>query len=700
MLDASAFPVPAGLRLVSSEQIRGGEGAPVRVIHPDPGLQLAFAPAGSMSGGWYQLELRFPPEGLVDVVAKLSFTDDQVLWLRLPLVARNHCRAHLRLQAGLESLRLIITGSGQLTPAVCRFARVGPATQIAAAARRGRDIFRRDGFGVLWSGLNYLWRLMRPGAISLPQGSAAAEGETSYETWIRLFDEAPERDRARHEERLATLRDRPLISIFAVQASPDRLALERLARSVTGQIYPAWELLLAAPQGEHDAICEKLVAHGLDCGRLRVVNADASEVESLNALLAVAQGEYVLALAEGSLLHPHALLEFALTIAAQPTAELIYADEDVIDASGGRNGWRFKPAWSPSMLESSNYIGQPALLRRETLRSLGGWRLAQSPQHDLVLRFTRGVEARTIVHLAKLLLHAAPGQPAAVTAAKAAVVPSPQPRVSLIIPTRDCADLLRACVRSIRALTRYENYEILIVDNGSVEDATKQLFAELSADPAIRILPRPGPFNFSALNNSAVREATGSIVGLINNDIEVTHAEWLSEMVALGGRPETGCVGAKLLYPDGRIQHAGVILGLRGIAGHAYRLAPANEPGYLGRLRISHNISAVTAACLLVRKEIYDRVGGLDESLTVAFNDVDFCLRVAAAGYLNLWTPFAELIHHESVSRGRDLTAAKARRFAGEHAIMQRRWGAALLDDSYYSPHLTRDAEDFSLRLR
>jgi GT2 family glycosyltransferase len=279
-------------------------------------------------------------------------------------------------------------------------------------------------------------------------------------------------------------------------------------------------------------------------------------------------------------------------------------------------------------------------------------------------------------------------------------LPTPQPRVSLIIPTRDGAELLRACVRSIRSLTIYENYEILIVDNGSVEAATEQLFAELSADPVIRILPRPGPFNFSRLNNSAVREATGSIIGLVNNDIEVTHGEWLGEMVALAAPPQTGCVGAKLLYPDSRIQHAGVVLGLRGIAGHAYRFAPSDEPGYQGRLRLAHEVSAVTAACLLVRRDVYDQVGGLDESLTVAFNDVDFCLRVAAAGYLNLWTPFAELIHHESVSRGRDLTAAKAKRFADEHAIMQRRWGAALLDDPYYSPHLTRDAEDFSLRLR
>ena len=180
----------------------------------------------------------------------------------------------------------------------------------------------------------------------------------------------------------------------------------------------------------------------------------------------------------------------------------------------------------------------------------------------------------------------------------------------------------------------------------------------------------------------------------------MTHENWLGEMVALAVRQDVGCVGAKLLYPDGRLQHAGVVIGLGGVAGHAQRFARADDPGYLERLRAVHEVSAVTAACLVVRREVFDAVGGLDEGLTVAFNDVDFCLRVRAAGYLNLWTPFARLVHHESVSRGRDFTPAKAKRFADEYAAMQRRWGAQLLNDPYYSPHLTYDREDFSLRLR
>ena len=198
------------------DEVRGGEGTPVRVLHPDPGWRIVFTPDRPMPSDWYQFELQFPPEGLVDVVVQFSFADDRVLWLRLPLFARNHFLAQFRLEGALERLTLIVTGSGRLTePAVCRFERVGLRGQLAAAARRGIDIFRRDGIGVLASGLSYLWRLTRPGSIAISRGSAAKGGEHPYDTWVRIFDEAPERDRPRHEERLASLSRRPLISILA-----------------------------------------------------------------------------------------------------------------------------------------------------------------------------------------------------------------------------------------------------------------------------------------------------------------------------------------------------------------------------------------------------------------------------------------------------------------------------------------------------
>ena len=695
MLDE--FPAPDGFRLLSSEVIRGGEGVPVRVVHPDPALKKTFVPETPMSAGWYQFELTFPPEGLVDVAVQFAFADENVLWLRLPVIARNQFIAHFRLEKALQRLTLIIAGSGRLSaPTRCRFTRIGMAAQFVAAAQRGIDIFRRDGFGVVLSGLNYLWRLTRPGSIAISRGSAAAKGEAPYQAWIRIFDEAPERDEARHAERLASLAQRPLISILA--AVPSAGALDILMRGVAGQIYPNWELVVATPADSQGEVGAVLAAHGLDTAKLRIVNADG---DNLNAALAVAQGEFVLPLGPGVSLRPHALLELAMTTGQVPAAVAIYFDEDCIDSAGQRSGWRFKPAWSPHWLQATNYFGYLALLRRGAVRDIGGWHLGSSDaQHNLMLRLTRDAEPRGVVHLAKLLAHASQPLPSPAIRRAILTIPDPAPRVSLIIPTRDGADVLATCIRSIRALTRYPDFEVIIVDNGSVQDDTKRLFAELSADRAIRILQWPEPFNFSRLNNAAAREATGSVLALINNDIEVTHEAWLGEMVALAVQRQVGCVGAKLIYPDGRLQHAGVVIGLGGVAGHAHRFARANDPGYLQRLRDVHEVGAVTAACLVVRREVFEAVGGLDEGLTVAFNDVDFCLKVRAAGYLNLWTPFAELIHHESVSRGRDLTPAKARRFAAEYATMQRRWGAQLLNDPYYSPHLTYDREDSSLRLR
>jgi GT2 family glycosyltransferase len=701
VLNGSAFPVLPGFRCVSSEQIRAGEGEPVRVAHPDPGLRVVFAPEAPVRSAWYQLELRFPPEGLVDVVARFAFAHDRVLWMRLPLVARNHFLAHLRLEGAVEQIALTVNGSGRLTePALLRFKRVGWPQQIAAAARRGRDIFRRDGSGVVASGLNYLWRRARGITIALSRGSAAAAGETSYETWMRLFDEHPDRDRARHEARLVTMTQRPLISLLTVLPVAEEAWLVFLARNISAQIYPDWELIVAAPAGLHDQLSSTLGQHGIDPAKLRVVNTSGIVADDLNTALAASHGTFVLPLS--GLLRPNTLLEFAMTAACAPGAQLIYADNDIIGGPRNRGVWHFKAAWSPELLAAFNYIGDFALMRREAVHALGGWRPEGSDvQHDLLLRLTGEADPRAIVHLAKLVHHAtdAPAEPRIFPTPKR-TLPEPAPRVSLIIPTRDGAEVLSTCIRSIREKTDYRDYEIIIVDNGSVQEETKRLFAEFARDPAIRIMPYPGAFNFSAINNAAAREATGTIIGLINNDIEATQPEWLTEMVAHAMWPDIGCVGAKLLYPDGRIQHGGVVLGLYGVAGHAHRFARAADPGYLNRLRMVQNVSAVTAACLLVRREVFDTVGGLDETLAVAFNDVDFCLKVRDAGYRNLWTPFAELIHHESASRGSDITPAKAARFAGEYAIMQRRWGEQLLNDPYYSPHLTYDGEDFSLRLR
>jgi GT2 family glycosyltransferase len=279
-------------------------------------------------------------------------------------------------------------------------------------------------------------------------------------------------------------------------------------------------------------------------------------------------------------------------------------------------------------------------------------------------------------------------------------VPDPAPLVSLIVPTRDRVEILRPCVDAVLERTDYENYELLILDNQSRCPDTLAYLSEVAArDSRVRILSWNRPFNYSAINNYGVGRARGDILCLLNNDVEPINAGWLREMVSHACRSEIGCVGAKLYYPDDRIQHAGVILGIGGVAGHSHKYHRRDSEGYFSRLTLVQNLSAVTGACLVVRKTVYQQVQGLNEQdLPVAFNDVDLCLKVREAGFRNVWTPYAELYHHESVSRGHDDTPAKKARANREADYMRSRWGDLLIADPAYNPNLTLVYEDFSLR--
>ena len=274
--------------------------------------------------------------------------------------------------------------------------------------------------------------------------------------------------------------------------------------------------------------------------------------------------------------------------------------------------------------------------------------------------------------------------------------PDPPPLLSIIIPTRDNADILKVCVNSILDKTTYPNYEIIVIDNGSVEKATLKLFSSWPKDK-IRVIRDESPFNFSAINNRAAKSARGELICLMNNDIEIITSDWAEEMASFATMAEVGCVGARLWYPNGRLQHGGVITGLGGVAAHSHKHFGKSECGYFGRAILHQSMSAVTAACLMVRRDVYESVGGLDEELVIAFNDVDFCLRAREAGYRNIWTPYAEMIHHESISRGLEDNEEKQARFNGEIHFLKKRWGAKLLSDPAYNPNLTLDHEDFSL---
>ncbi|MDN2582340.1 glycosyltransferase family 2 protein [Aquibium sp. ELW1220] len=561
-----------------------------------------------------------------------------------------------------------------------------------------------------------------------------------YDAWIGQFDYVDEQDRSRLARRLAALPSRPLISIvMPVCDTPPKL-LDEAIRSVLDQVNPDWELCIANDGSRSPHVRPQLDRWAARDRRIKVVHRSVNGhiCHATNSAFALATGEWVAMLDHDDVLAPNALAEVALALAAHPDAALVYSDEDKIDDAGRRFDPHFKPDHSPELLRSMNYFNHLTVCRADLVRAVGGWRpgFEGSQDYDLVLRIVERAAPRQILHVPKVLYHwrAVSGSTAlagsekgyaygnglraleehlARTApdARALDIPGlpfyrvrhairqPEPPVSLIVPTRDRVDLLRVAVGSILERTTYRTFEIIVMDNNSQQEETFAYFEEIALHDNVRVIPHPHPFNYSAINNAAVRHARGEIIGLINNDVEVITPEWLAEMVSWAQLDRVGCVGAKLYFPDDTIQHAGVILGIGGVAGHSHKHLPRGENGYFSRARVLQNLSAVTGACLLVRRSVYDEVGGLDEvQFKVAFNDVDFCLRVGAAGYDNVWTPFAELYHHESPSRGADDTPEKKARFDGEIAAMKERWPAQLAADPYYSPNLTTHAEDFGIR--
>ncbi|WP_245447728.1 glycosyltransferase family 2 protein [Methylobacterium sp. 17Sr1-1] len=407
----------------------------------------------------------------------------------------------------------------------------------------------------------------------------------------------------------------------------------------------------------------------------------------------------------GDALAPDALTHLAAAFAGPTPADLAYADSEAETPEGLRP--RLKPGWSPDLALTTLYPGRPVLIARDLVER-SGWAPGQGARALLLAAALAGPER--VRRIPRILCRVAPdlpdpdghaadlaraldraGSPAALVRNGDTLdldwpLPDPAPLVSVIVPTRDRPDLLRVAVRGVLHDTTYPALELVIVDNGSTDPAVAALYAEWESDPRVRRLDRPGPFNFSRLVNDGAAASRGEILVLLNNDVEVLHPDWLSAMVRQALRPEVGAVGARLLFGNGRIQHAGVVVGLGGRAGHILRNRPADTPGHLGRLTVAHEVAGVTAACLAVTRRKFEAVGGLDaESFPVDFNDIDLCLRLAAAGWRSLWTPRATLAHHESVSRGPSVGPARAR-FEAEGNRFAARWRAVIRDDPYYHP--------------
>jgi len=555
-----------------------------------------------------------------------------------------------------------------------------------------------------------------------------------YNKWLKHIHQ-PNKQQENDMAQWATqLSNPPIISILLPVYNSRPKWLKAAIDSVVNQIYPHWELCIADDASSNPKIRKQLKQIACKDKRIKLIfrKSNGHISHCTNSALQLATGKWLALLDHDDLLSKDALIWVAQTISKNPTAKLIYSDEDKFRSDGRHTNPYFKSEWDPIFAEGQNMFSHLGVYNADLVRSLGGFRpgFEGSQDYDLLLRCIDKIDRSQIIHIPRILYHMRIHQESSSSGAKpysnlaseramgdhlrrqniaARVVSTPHgfrvihqltktPLVSLVIPSRNKLNILKPCIDSILSVTNYQNYEILIIDNSSDEPNCLAYLNEIQSNPKVKVIRDPRPFNYSALMNNAVSQAEGELIGLLNNDVVVLQQDWLEEMIGQVLRPGTGAVGAKLLYPNGTMQHGGVVLGIGGVAGHAHLGLPEHEEGYFRRAVLTQEISAVTAAALLVHRSHYLEVGGFNaENLSIAFNDVDFCLKLKAAGYRNIFTPFAKFIHHESASRGSDNTPETSGRFASEVSWMQERWGELLTNDPAYNPNLSLDTHHFNL---
>lgn len=521
--------------------------------------------------------------------------------------------------------------------------------------------------------------------------------------------------------------------------------LDEMIGSVLAQTYQNWELCLAdgsdQSHNEVEARCREYLAK-----EKRIVYKRLEKNEGIagntNQCFSMATGEYIGLFDHDDVLHPSVLYEYVKVINEQ-SADYIYCDETTFkgDSIDNMITLHFKPDFAPDNLRANNYICHFSVFSRVLLEGTELFRSGfdGSQDHDMILRLT--TNAKKVIHVPKLMYYwrshkqsvasDISAKPYAIAAAKGAVADHltrcgfknfeikstrafdtifeikyeilSEDKISILIPNKDHVEDLRRCIDSIKERTTYSNYEIIIIENNSEDKATFDYYKTLEKQENITVVIYKGIFNYSSINNFGAGFATGKYLLLLNNDTQVISMNWLENMLMYAQRPDVGAVGAKLYYSDRTIQHAGVVIGLGAhrTAGHTHYKINYDNLGYMGRLCYAQNVSAVTGACLMVKKSIYDALGGLDECFRIALNDVDFCLRIREQGYLNVFTPFAELYHFESASRGVDVVdAAKAQRYEEESALFRERWKKVLeKGDPYYNPNFSLDYSDYSLKI-
>lgn len=558
---------------------------------------------------------------------------------------------------------------------------------------------------------------------------------------LASFPNAEERKR---QEETVFPKDITFSILVPLYNTPEKF-LREMIDSVQAQTYRKWELCLA--DGSDDAhpevgrICQEYMQNDSRI-KYKKIEKNLGISGNTNVCFGMATGEYIGLFDHDDLLHPSVLYEYMKAICEQD-ADYIYCDEVTFEGNSIDNMLtiHFKPDFSIDNLRANNYICHFSVFSEKLLEETGLFRseFDGSQDHDMILRLTS--RAKKIVHVPKILYYwrSHPQSVAAdinaktyaIDAAKRAVLAhlkscglegtvestrafptifrikyklKAKPMISIIIPNKDHRDDLKRCVDSILNKSTYENYEILIVENNSTEAETFAYYKMLENQPKVRVITyeAEGSFNYSKINNFAAKQAKGEYLLLLNNDTKVITREWMEELLMYAQRDDVGAVGAKLYYADNTIQHAGIVIGLGAhhAAGHTHHLLPKENLGYMGRLCYAQDVTAVTGACLLVRKSLYEQVGGLDESFTVALNDVDFCLRLRALGLLNIFTPFAELYHYESKSRGLDKDGASAERYNKEVAHFRERWKKELdAGDPYFNPNFSLEHATYELKV-
>ena len=559
--------------------------------------------------------------------------------------------------------------------------------------------------------------------------------EVPYGPWFEKHKpSAEELERQRKKK----WKNPPLISVAVPAYRTPPGFLEQMILSVKEQTYPHWELCIVNASRGEDGMEQVLGRYAGGDERIRVKNLEENLgiAGNTNEALVMARGEFVGLLDHDDLLAPQALFRIAEALTADPQADAVYTDEDKVTTDLSEHFQpHFKPDFNLDLLRSNNYITHFFVVRTRLASEAGGFRkeFDGAQDYDFIFRCTE--EAKKVLHVPEVLYHwrthkaSTADNPAskmyAFEAGKRAIeahlarcgqegtvslrkdlgfyrVEYPvqgEPLVSILIPNRDQKETLEKCLNSIWEKSTYKNYEILIVENNSSSPEIFNYYREIEKRPGVRILTWKEGFNYSAINNFGEKSAAGDYLLFLNNDVEVINPRWIEELLGNCQRKEVGIVGAKLYYPDDTIQHAGTVIGIGGIAGHAFLNMPRSRTGYLHKASLQMDLSAVTAACMMMKRQVFKQLGGFEERLSVAFNDVDLCLRTVQAGYLVVYNPEVELYHYESKSRGAEDSEEKVRRFQEEIEFMRCRWMDLLKKgDPYYNRNLTLSKWNYSLR--